>query len=144
MTKQKYEQLTTMIRRLWESSRGLVVELRKIPETEEPELVLTIGKLLNPQFAARQFRLWKGEKCLTEGKLLNGELRAILTGRRICHAAFRTANSTIDSRDWKAKRLCIGDMESCDKNCPLKGKANAEPNALSCTGEAVSQSGDSE
>lgn len=144
MTKQKFEQFTTMIRRLWESSRGLVVELRKTPETEEPELVLTIGKLLNPQFAARQYRLWKGDKCLQVDKLLTGNLRATLTGRRICHAAFRTANSTIDSRDWKAKRLCLGDMETCDKNCPLKGKANAEPNALSCTGEAVSQGGDSE
>lgn len=144
MTKQNYEKLTDMIRQLWEPNRGLVVELRKNPSTEEPTLVLTAGRELNPRFVVRNCRIWQGETCLADnGALLNNGVRPILSANRICHAAFRTANTTIDSRDWKTKRLCLGNPETCKRNCPLKGKANAQSNAVSRSGEAVSQSGDS-
>ena len=143
MTKENYDELTLKVRQLWDRQRGLVVELRKQPDSEEPVATMTVGKELNTDFAATACRIWRSGTLEYMGDLFSTEARKVLTKLKICHAAFRTANTTLESRGWSDKQLCLGIRETCDKTCPLKESANVESDTVQSVGEAIPEDRDS-
>ena len=143
MNQQNFKKLTLQIRQLWERQRGLVVEMFKYPDYDS-ECTIAVGKELNPRFVASKCRIWRNGQLLYEGDLESRAARVTLSKLGVCLAAYRTANTTLESKDWKDKRFCYGNPATCKKNCALKVTTDAESDTVQSTGEAVSQSGDSE
>ena len=141
MNNANFMKLIGAIKLHWTANRGLVAELRKTM-SEEPLMVLAIGSEVNGRFTPTKGKLWNEHGNLVySGELVKSDLRKHLTMNRICHAHFRTSNSTADGKEWKSKQMCLGDSSRCKKNCPLKarGGANAEPDTLSGIGKTVSE-----
>ena len=141
MNQTKFKELVDSVKRNWVHNRGIVVELRASPFSPNPLMLLTSGSEYNGRFAASYCKLWHKENMEYGGLLMTMGLRKKLSDRNICHASFRTSNSTIDSRDWKRERMCLGDPATCKKKrCPFK---NAQPDTVPCVGETVSEAGNS-
>ena len=146
MTPKNFTRLLDSIKLYWTSSKGIVVELRRIPDSEEPVLILTAGTEDNGKFTASRCKLWHKEDLLFAGPLTDSKLKKRLGTYRVCHAQFRTSNSAIDSKDWKSKRMCLGDPTTCNKKCPMSTyvSEDAESDTVSSAGEAVSEGGNSQ